>query len=178
LSVGKVRCLNLRTSEGLKHIKLKQSSRLDLLRAVLNGLVFQGTWLEIVGQQKVDSGGSLKHLKALGIMALPDPFIANQSAIALHHPRSMQSVVPSKILICQKSSCRKRGSMEVQQALEKELCDRQLSAQVCIKATGCLNQCSKGPNLVIGKTPYRNITVKDLAKLLDQHFSPCPAVMA
>lgn len=177
---GKVRCLSLKTSEGLQHIKLTQSSRLDLLRGVLNGHVVQGVWIEILGQQKVCPDGTLKSLKALGVMTLQAPFPVHEPAIALHHPlstRPIQSVAPSKILICQKSSCRKRGSMEVQRALEKELCDRQLSDQVCIKATGCLNQCSKGPNLVIHKTPHRNVTIKDLAKLLDQYFAPYPAAV-
>jgi (2Fe-2S) ferredoxin len=174
---GKVRSLNLKTSEGLRQIKLMQSSRLDLLRGVLNGLVSQGAWLEIVGQQKVYSDGTLKSLKAQGLTALQAPCDIEELAVESPNPPLRQSVVPSKILICQKSSCRKRGSLAVQQALEQELGDRQLSSQVCVKATGCLKHCSKGPNLIIDKTPYRDVTVKDLAKLLDRHFAPCPAVM-
>jgi (2Fe-2S) ferredoxin len=174
---GKVRSLNLATSEALKQIKLTQSSRLDLLQGTLNGLITQGIWLEVTGQQKVCPNGTLKSLKAQQLRVLQDPADTEKSAIASGKVLSKPSSASSKILICQKSSCRKLGSLAVQHALEQELSDRQLSPQVCVKATGCLKHCSKGPNLIIDKTPYRNVTVKDLAKLLDRHFATCPAIM-
>jgi (2Fe-2S) ferredoxin len=173
---GKVRYLRLTTAEGLQQFKLGQSSRLDLLRGVLNGLVFQGGWLEILGQQKVYPDGTFKSLKVKGLRALQDPSDFRNPETDPHNPLPGRSALPAKILICQKSSCRKRGSMAVQRSLEQELCDRQLSDQVCVKATGCLNQCSKGPILFINKTPYRNVTVKDLGKILDQHFVSCPTL--
>jgi (2Fe-2S) ferredoxin len=174
---GKVRSLSLATSEEVKQVKLTQSSRLDLLQGTLNGLISQGIWLEVIGQQKNYSDGTLKSLKAQQLRVLQDFADTEKPAIAPGKPLSQPSVASSKILICQKSSCRKRGSLAVQHALEQELSDRQLSPQVCVKSTGCLKHCSKGPNLIIDKTPYRNVTVKDLAKLLDRHFVTCPAVM-
>jgi (2Fe-2S) ferredoxin len=174
---GKARSLNLATSEELKQIKLTQSSRLDLLQGTLNGLVSQGTWLEVTGQQKVYPNGTLKSLKAKQLRVLQDPADTEKPTIAPSKTLLQPSAASSKILICQKSSCRKRGSLAVQHALEQELSDRQLSPQVCVKATGCLKHCSKGPNLIIDKTPHRNVTVKDLAKLLDRHFATCPAIM-
>jgi (2Fe-2S) ferredoxin len=174
---GKVRSLSLATSEELKQIKLTQSSRLDLLQGTLNGLISQGIWLEVTGQQKVCRDGSLKSLKAQQLKVLQDPTDTNKPSINLDNTLLKPSAASSKILICQKSSCRKRGSLAVQHALEQELSDRQLSSQVCVKATGCLKQCSKGPNLIIDKTPHRNVTVKDLGKLLDRHFATCPAAM-
>jgi (2Fe-2S) ferredoxin len=173
---GKVRYLRLTTAQGLQQLKLGQSSRLDLLRGVLNGLVFQGAWLEILGQQKVYSDGTLKSLKVEALRALQDSSDFREPKTDPPNPLPRRSTLPAKILICQKSSCRKRGSMAVQRSLEKELCDRQLLDQVCVKATGCLNQCSKGPILFMNKTPYRNVTVKNLGKILDQHFASCPTI--
>ncbi|MCG9891484.1 MAG: (2Fe-2S) ferredoxin domain-containing protein [Thermosynechococcaceae cyanobacterium MS004] len=175
---GKVRALRLETTHGLQVIKLTQSSRLDLLKFTLSTQVSQGSWVEVVGQQKLDSGGRVKRFKAEGLRVLPQ-VLPPYGASITHRVQSSaeQSATPAKILICQKSSCRKRGSLALEQALEQALDDRQLSGQVCVKATGCLKHCSKGPNLVIGKTSYRNVTVKDLAKLLDLHFAACPAVM-
>jgi Thioredoxin-like [2Fe-2S] ferredoxin len=174
---GKVRSLSLLACEDLKQIKLTESSRLDLLQGTLNGLISQGIWLEVIGRQKVYPDGTLKNLKAQQLRVLQDPPDSKKPAIDPSKPLSKPSAVSSKILICQKSSCRKRGSLAVQHALEQELDDRQLSDQISVKATGCLKHCSKGPNLIINKTPHRNVTVKDLNKLLDQYFAPAPAVM-
>ena len=174
---GKVRSLSLIASEDLKQIKLMESSRLDLLQGTLNGLISQGTWLEVTGQQKVYSDGTLKSLKAYQLKVLQASADIEKPALDPSKPLATPSAVSSKILICQKSSCRKRGSLAVQHALEQELSDRQLSEQVSVKATGCLKHCSKGPNLIINKTPHRNVAVKDLAKLLDQYFAAGSAVM-
>jgi Thioredoxin-like [2Fe-2S] ferredoxin len=179
---GKVRSLSLVTSEEPQRVKLivklTKASRFDLLRGTLEGLVEKGAWLEIIGEQKVDSDGSPKGFKAKGLKVLSCPTktkkpVLEDSVSVVSKPLA----ATSKILICQKSSCRKRGSLAVQHALEQELGDRQLSDQVTVKATGCLKNCSKGPNLIINKTSHRNVTVKDLAKLLDHYFAPRPAVM-
>jgi Thioredoxin-like [2Fe-2S] ferredoxin len=179
---GKVRSLSLVTSDGPAQVrltvKLTKASRLGLLRGTLEGLVAQGAWLEIIGKQKVGSDGTPKGLKAKGLKVLSGPTEAQKPVVKdLGSAVSRPPAALSKILICQKSSCRKRGSLAVQHALEQELGDRQLSDQVTVKATGCLKNCSKGPNLIINKTPHRNVKVKDLAKLLDQYFAPRPAVM-
>jgi hypothetical protein len=179
---GEVRSLSLVTSEGPPQVrlivKLTKTSRIELLRGTLEGLVTQGAWLEIIGKQKVDSNGIPKGLKAKGLKVLSGPTETQKSVLEDSGSAvSKPSAATSKILICQKSSCRKRGSLAVQHALEQELDDRQLSDQVTVKATGCLKHCSKGPNLIINKTPHRNVTVKDLAKLLDQSFASHPAVM-
>jgi Thioredoxin-like [2Fe-2S] ferredoxin len=174
---GKVRSLSLATAEELKQIKLTRSSRLDLLQGTLNGLISQGIWLEVIGQQKVYPDGTLKSLKAQQLRVLQDPADTQKPGINQVTTSVKPAAVSSKILICQKSSCRKRGSLAVQHALEQELSDRQLSPQVCVKATGCLKHCSKGPNLIINKTPHRNVAVKNLAKLLDQYFATDPAVV-
>lgn len=175
---GKVRYLRLETLQGLQAVKLKKSSSLALLQETFSELVYQSLWVEVSGQQKLDLDGTQKSFKAETLKILeqspdlelsppeakdPDPSLAK-----VHRAAS------PKILICQKSSCRKRGSAAVQRALEQALDDRQLSEQVSVRATGCLKHCSKGPNLVINKKSYRGVSVKDLPDLLDQHFSPAP----
>ena len=183
---GKVRSLRLETDEGLQQIKLAKAGRLSLLQDVLRELAGQDVWLEVSGQQKVESDGTLKSLKAESLKVLdysPDLKVevpaVDDSGLA---PVSAQVSLPqkkkasAKILICQKSSCRKRGSVEVQRAIEQALDDRHLAEQIVVKATGCLKQCSKGPNVVINKKSYRGVSVKDLPELLDQHFAQPAAV--
>jgi (2Fe-2S) ferredoxin len=174
---GKVRSLRLETHDGLQQIKLGKAGRLSLLQDVLRELTAQDVWLEVSGQQKVESDGTLKSLKAESLKVLdrsPDLPVADLPVVedsALVQAASQRKKASDKILICQKSSCRKRGSVSVQRAIEQALDDRQLANQVVVKATGCLKQCSKGPNVVINKKSYRGVGVKDLPELLDQHFA-------
>ena len=183
---GKVRYLRLETSEGLQQIKLAKAGRLSRLQDALKALATQNVWLEVSGQQKVESDGTLKSLKAESLKVLD--YLPERIPETVHEApagedsASGQAILPqnkkasAKILICQKSSCRKRGSAAVQRGIEQELDDRQLADQVAVKATGCLKHCSKGPNVVINKKSYRDVSVKDLPKLLDQHFAQAAAV--
>jgi Thioredoxin-like [2Fe-2S] ferredoxin len=174
---GKIRHLRLGTAQGMQQIKLKKSSHLALQQDIFSDLMSRGVWVEVSGQQKTDSDGT-KSFKAQDFKVLEQsPDLEVNSAdlnISDSRPSVSRRSASSKILICQKSSCRKRGSAALQRVLEQELGDRQLLGQVSVKATGCLKHCSKGPNVVFNKTPHRGVGVKDLPKLLDRHFAPCP----
>jgi (2Fe-2S) ferredoxin len=56
---------------------------------------------------------------------------------------------PLRILVCQKSSCRRRGSVKVAQAMEAEMAARHGSPKVIVQSTGCLKGCKAGPNAVV-----------------------------
>jgi (2Fe-2S) ferredoxin len=66
----------------------------------------------------------------------------------------------------------KRGGKAVCQALSAALGDRGLSDEVAIKGTGCLKQCSAGPNIVVmpDKTRYSRIQAAQIPKMIDKHF--------
>ncbi len=55
---------------------------------------------------------------------------------------------PVRILVCQKSSCRKRGSLSVIEAIEQELAQAHDAQKVVVRPTGCLGGCKSGPNAV------------------------------
>ncbi len=55
---------------------------------------------------------------------------------------------PARVLICQKSSCRKRGSLAVTEAMKQEIAQSHGANQVTIQPTGCLGGCKSGPNAV------------------------------
>lgn len=76
------------------------------------------------------------------------------------------------ILVCQKSDCRKRGGVQVCQALEQHLRARGLENQVTIKATGCMKRCKAGPNMIImpDKTRYSHIEPSEIPQMIDEHF--------
>lgn len=171
---GKILRLLIKTNQGEHSIKLSHHSRIELLRSILNNLLGQGSWVEVTGFQKIRPNGVVKSLKAERVeSALAKKVSVWPVATPLEiSPRTQDAT--TKILVCQKSDCCKRGSAKLQRAIETEICDRSLGHQVCVKAVGCLKHCSKGPNIVIGKKAYRDVAVREIGHLLDQHFAPLP----
>ncbi len=169
---GQIRRLLIKTNQGEHSIKLSHASRIELLRSILNNLLGQGSWVEVTGFQKIRLNGVVKSLKAERVeSAYPKTASVWPVALPLNiAPRAQDAT--TKILVCQKSDCCKRGSAKLQRAIETAICDRSLGNQVCVKAVGCLKHCSKGPNIVIGKKAYRDVAVEDVENLLDQHFTP------
>lgn len=102
----------------------------------------------------------------------PNPISSNPIPSNPIPSKPSQQTPPSKILVCQKSSCRKRGGDKVCHALQQELGDRGLTDQVQIQKTGCLKKCKKGPNVVVlpDKTHYTNISDHHIPQLLEKHF--------
>ncbi len=78
-----------------------------------------------------------------------------------------------KILICEKSDCKKRGANKVCRAIADLLADYNLTEQVTIEKTGCIKQCKSGPNLIIkpDKARYHQVKVKDVPDIMTKHFS-------
>jgi (2Fe-2S) ferredoxin len=79
----------------------------------------------------------------------------------------------TKILVCQKSDCQKRGGAAVCKALENALNSRGLEGQVTVQGTGCLKQCKAGPNIVLmpDKTRYSRIKPAEIPAIVDKHFT-------
>jgi (2Fe-2S) ferredoxin len=171
---GKICRLLIETSQDIHSIKLTHLCRIELLRSILNKEIQQGSWLTVLGRQKVDKKGIVKHLKAKEIVpalvktTLLPPIMAKP--ILVPAPQGSKT----KILVCQKSDCCKRGSAQLQAAIETVIDDRNLGQQVCVKAVGCLKHCSQGPVMAIGKERYKAAEVKDVERFLDQRFAPAP----
>ena len=83
----------------------------------------------------------------------------------------------TKILVCQKSDCLKRGAGGVCKALENALNSRGLEDKVTVQGTGCLKQCKAGPNIVVmpDKTRYSRIAPAEVPAIIDKH---CAVVKA
>ncbi len=76
----------------------------------------------------------------------------------------------TKVLICQKGSCRKKGSLKVAQAVDSALAEAGCAEGVKVKATGCMGHCKAGPNMVLlpTKDKYRNVTPKKARSLITE----------
>lgn len=156
--------LRLATAEGERYIKLSKDLRTSL-REVLQA----GDWIEISGIQKLKyKTGELK-LKAYYV-ELKAPSNSQQKVF---QPAVTAPKTKACVMVCQKSSCRKRGAGEVCQAVTASLRDRGLEDQVAIKGTGCMKQCKSGPCIVFmpDKSRYSGVAPKLVPELIEKHFA-------
>lgn len=162
------KCLQLVTPSGLHLIKLSKECRPFCER------LMPGETVRVEGYRKLKlKTGQLK-LKAERVSPIPQPQFTHLPQLSSSQPAAPQTKTnkPAKILVCQKSDCRKRGGKAICAALQAELEQRGLQDQVEIKTTGCLKRCKAGPNVVVlpDKTPYSRVRPNAVAELVDQHF--------
>lgn len=155
--------LRLATAEGERYIKLSKELRSSLYQALT-----PGDWLKVSGEQKYKyKTGELK-LKAEQVTlktASPQAKVSQPEAAA---PKTKACV-----MVCQKSSCCKRGASQVLGALTESIRTRGLEEQVAIKGTGCMKQCKSGPCVVVmpDKSRYTKVAPKEALGLVDKHFT-------
>ena len=160
----KVKYLRMKVEEKEYWLKIRKK-----LRPEIDPTMMTGTWLEITGNREFKKKKGFFELEASQIKLLPNPDIP--CAVVVSEPES-SSV--GKILVCQKSSCWKRGGQSFYQRLEQELEEQGLSDRIKIKLTGCLKQCKTGPNVVImpDKARYSQVKPREVEELLTKHFNP------
>jgi (2Fe-2S) ferredoxin/Cu/Ag efflux protein CusF len=170
----KIKRLELATGTVELSIKMTETARLTIGRTLL-----PGDQIRVWGIRKVDPKTSKVKLKAraihpLTLGAMPLPPEISQWETALKTPIKPAGTKQT-ILMCQKSSCMKRGGKAVCQALDKALTERGLTEQVQVKGTGCMKACSQGANVVMpGKVRYTKVQAKDVPALVDEHFAGEP----
>ena len=77
----------------------------------------------------------------------------------------------AKILVCQGSSCGKKGGQTICQILQTELTANGITNEVKIQTTGCLKQCKQAPVLMMpGKKRYSKVKPEQVSKLVAKHF--------
>ena len=159
----KIKYLRLTASDQEYWIKLPKE-----LRHHLNPAIIPGCCLEIRGTSKLCLKTGKIKLKADLVQLLPQETPSQGEMVCQISAKPAQA----SILICQKSSCWKRGGKAICQALADGLRDRGLTDRVQIKRTGCLKQCKQGPNLVIlpDRARYSQVKPQQIPALLEKHF--------
>jgi (2Fe-2S) ferredoxin len=166
---SKPKCLQLVTPSGLHLVKLSKECRSFCEQ------LMPGTTVRVEGYRKQkQKTGELK-LKAEQVTPIAQPEyteLPQERSAAQNQSKKTKTKKPAKILVCQKSDCRKRGGTAICHALQAELEQRGLQEQVEIKMTGCLKRCKAGPNIVVmpDKAPYSRVRPNAVAKLVNQHF--------
>jgi (2Fe-2S) ferredoxin len=157
----KLKSLKLSTAQGVYWIKLSK-----VLRRSLQAKDFQvNDKIIVTGSSKLDvKTGKLK-LKADSVAT------QGQESQILRPTKKAKA----KILVCQESSCCKRGAKQVVEALKQTLHDRDLSEHVQIVKTGCMKHCKAGPHLVFmpSSSHYSQINPTEAAAIVDKHFIRC-----
>jgi len=158
----KIKYLRVAISEKEYWIKPEKAIRQQLAQTIN-----PGCWIEVQGfsEQSFKTGKVKLKANSVKKIAISEPTQAQ--------PRQ-EKPCKSSILVCQKSSCWKRGGKEVCQFLKEGLRDRGLDDTVQVKLTGCLKQCKAGPNVVMmpDKERYSKVQPHHVTELLDKHFTP------
>ncbi len=178
--------IKIATAQGEYCIKLSKE-----LRGYLWRVLQPGDWVQVIGKQKFkDKTGELK-LKAFQVRLTPptkqprelSPEPENNQTgrkpEAEHLVERLSPPSPAApktkdcIMVCQKSSCRKRGADSVCQAITESLRDHGLEDKVALKGTGCMKQCKQGPCVVFmpDKSRYVGVAPKDINQLVEKHFT-------
>lgn len=170
--------LNLHSAHGQHVIKLPKSVRLMLFRYLQTG-----DWIRVVGCQSVDMETGEPKLKAREVVRLKPlsvvttPLTTPTENTQPKAQKNQKKVGQPKILICQKSTCRKRGAGKVCDQVAAALAANGLTETVQVKLTGCMDKCKAGPNLVVmpHKQRYTRVKPAQIPGLIAQHF-PCDDV--
>lgn len=158
---GQVKSLRVATDKGVWVIKVAKELREDL------PTLHPGDWLRLRGEKMVDLKKGKIKLKAWEVMS-----ISGDDRGEIAPPKTKKAPV-GKVLICQKSSCCKRGAKAVLNAIETHIDSLQLGDRIRVQKTGCLKGCKRGPNLVVvpERTRYEKVTPTEAKALVDRHFS-------
>jgi len=134
-------------------------------------------WLKIEGKGKLSSSSGEMVWKAKEIVKLSPKQVEKVKKAAAPKEENQSKVVakkkkakPARVLICQKGSCRKKGSVAVGKAFGDALVEMGFDEQVTVKATGCMGHCKAGPNVVLlpGGGSHKRVRPKDARSLVEK----------
>jgi hypothetical protein len=159
----KVKRLNLLTADGLQSVKLTKEARAALFRLNSGRTIVPGTLLSLAVEAKFDDGAIKYKVYDLQILAAATTIeLTNLPVAESDAPRPKIT----KIRVCDRGTCRKRGALGVYAQLQQEITDRGLGNQVVLEKTGCLKDCKHGPNVTIGKMGHNQVAASDAVALL------------
>lgn len=166
--VGKVdkkpKQMQIATKDGEQYLKLSKD-----LRKTARDLLTPGDWIQAQVIQTVNRKKGKVKLKAKTLT----PAIPAQPPTVFKPVEKPKKKTKACVMVCQKSSCRKRGAADVSSAIAATLEDQGLKDEVAIKGTGCMKQCKKGPCVVFmpDKNRYVKVKPKQVPELIEKHFA-------
>ena len=144
-----------------------------------------GIWVTLLSQERIGSTGEIE-IKVKQLLTPPQMESPLENGFAAPVPPTIDRysvanspVLPTKIQVCQGSSCRRRGSEGICHAMQTYLDRHDLTERVEIETVKCLHQCKAAPHAIVinpggailpGKTHYRQIQPTQVSSLLAKHF--------
>lgn len=181
------RYIRLATTNGEQLIKIAKSLRPQIQDWQ------PGLWLRLLSQERIGSTGEIE-IKVKQLLTppqmesplensfpapVPPTIVGVASPMENRHPVANSPVLPTKIQVCQGSSCRRRGSEGICHAMQTYLDRHDLTDRVEIETVKCLHQCKAAPHAIVtnpagailpGKTHYRQVQPTQVSALLAKHF--------
>lgn len=178
----KPKYLRLATAEGEQVIKLSKE-----LRPLLSHKRFPvGSWITVSGQEtyKPKKGKLKRKIHAIephhvttasstaDVASYSSPSPTKKENKDKDKKNKKQETKKENILVCQKSSCCKRGGKAVYQAAQEAVEKHELSDRVQVKATGCMGKCKKGPCVVMqgNKSRHLGVAPEQVKDLISQQY--------
>ncbi len=180
------RAIKLATASGLQTAKVAKS-----LRSQIQDWQ-PGISLHLLTKQRINLTTGETSIKVKQLLTLPSididshlPAVAAENAFPvidtpIELPTTTEIVTPSaEILVCQGSSCRRRGSEGICRSMQAYLEQHDLTDRVEIKPVKCLHQCKAAPHAIFtsstetgvpAKTHYRQLQNYQLKAILAKHF--------
>ncbi len=147
----------------------------DLRRMMYRYLLPQD-WISVVGKQVINPRSAQMEWKAAEIYKLSALQI-DQLKQVVTVPEPAKALKPARVLVCQASGCRQRGSLAIEAAIAQTLATADHPEKVTVQATGCLKRCKAGPNIVmLPGGSYSQLTVKKTVALMQQMLEAASAV--
>lgn len=113
--------------------------------------------------KKIESFEVLKEMQAAerAKIAVRDGEAPNPANLAKRH-----------VMICAVNGCASANSLQVKEALEKELVAQGLVDEINVVKTGCFGFCSLGPIIVVYPegTFYHHVKAEDVAEIVESHL--------
>jgi Thioredoxin-like [2Fe-2S] ferredoxin len=174
------RYIQLATVDGDRLIKVAKSLRPQIQDWQ------PGISLTLLVRETIDRDTGECKTKAKQVLAAPKIELASNlppnfgSSHSIDPPAATShTFAPTKIQVCQGSSCRKRGGDKICQLMQAYLDEGSLTDRVQIEPVKCLHQCKAAPHAIVtsptsamvpGKTHYRQIQSGQVFALLAKHF--------
>jgi hypothetical protein len=172
------RYLKIATVRGEERVKVAKS-----LRPYIQDWQ-PGIWLTLLSQEQICKVTGKRKLKVKHLLTpdRSDSRLIDARSLQASVKRNLATTEPAavtKIQVCQGSSCRRRGSGQICQAMQAYIESHHLTDRVEIQSVKCLHQCKAAPQAILhspateilpGKTHHRQIQPDRVAAILAKHF--------
>jgi (2Fe-2S) ferredoxin len=169
------RYIKLATTNGVSLIKVAKNLRLQIQDWQ------PGIWLALLTQERICRSTGETKIKVKQLLTPPQiaPIQDLSARLLLTSAIDCRPVKPTKIQVCQGSTCRRRGSDKICKSMQAYVDLHDLTTQVEIESVKCLHQCKAAPHAIVtspaeavlpGKTHYRQVQSSQMQAILAKHF--------